>query len=152
VCENVSRLLHHLGLKVLWHAVFMNLLTGFDQLERALERDGSKSFPPRNATAYAASWATSGAADRCLLHAQAIQKALSQMRLSSEPALHIPHCTFLAGIAAVTYAFSGHQSRPRSPSEFPEFNLAGTFTSDHLASNATILFQNRAGEQMPPYH
>jgi hypothetical protein len=31
-----------------------------------------------------------------MLHAQAIQ---SQMRLSSEPALHIPHCTFLAGIA-----------------------------------------------------
>jgi len=60
---------------------------------------------------------------------------------------------FQAGIAAYSAMHFRRVSMPLSPlpravSDFPEFNLHGSFSEEHLASKAAILFQNRIGEQL----
>lgn len=147
-----------LCLMTLWHATFMNLLTNFDKLERALGREGSSIQSLGKNVSYAATWAASVSADRCILHAQVIQQTLSEMRLDANPAIHVPHCAFIAGIACYSVMRFRHPSMrigfasprppitPRSPSEFPEFNLHNRFTREHLASPAPILFENPMGE------
>lgn len=155
-----DQIVDDLDLLVLWYTTFMNLLTNFDKLERALGREGPNTPSVKDDIAYAIAWAASTSADRCILHAQAIQQILIEMRLSTEPAIHTAHCGFLAGIASYS---AMHFRRPRmrvclgstyppstshSPSEFPEFNVRGRFTREHLDSVAPILFQNAIGEQL----
>jgi hypothetical protein len=147
-----------LSLAPLWHATYMNLLTNFDKLERALGREGSGAHSTGKNISYATTWAASTSADRCILHAQVIQQTLSDMRLNADPAIHIPHCAFIAGIACysamrfrrpamrIGFATPCPPVIPRSPSEFPEFNVRGRFTKDHLSSAAPVLFENTIGE------
>lgn len=130
------------SLMILWHTAFMNLLVDFDILERALGRDGTQN---ESDTAYATEWALSSSARRCILHAHALQNALGTMQLDSEPAIHVPHCLFLAGIASYCYTrFRRRSWQPTSgpngvfPSngdhdlEFPEFSLRGAQIATHL--------------------
>lgn len=144
----------HLGLIILWHTIFMALFANFNKLERALGRDGS-NVPIEDDLEYAVSWARSISADRCILHAQKVQALLIQMRLNTHPAIHIPHCAFLAGIACYSAInFQRHPfsipgpNTPRAPSEFPEFDVEGRWTNDHVKTEAPVLFQNAAGEQL----
>jgi hypothetical protein len=149
-----------LDLKILWHAGCMSLFTNFNKLERALGRNGSRTPSSKEDISYAISWATSISADRCVLHAHIIQQSLSEMRLNKDPAIHIPHCAFLAGIACYTtmrfrrdkfktlYPSCYTPSTPHSPLEFPELIIDGQFSAEHLASSAYILFKGPAGEQL----
>lgn len=137
-----------LCLLVLWHTVFMSLVTNFNNLERAIGRNGVTLEAD---LAYAASWATSKEAQRCILHAHALLYSLGAMRLDAEAAIHIPHCLFLAGIASYCYArfrrpssafqAQDHTQTPRlfvpesqspGPMEFPEFTLRGAPIPQHL--------------------
>lgn len=145
-------------LTTLWHASFMGLLADFNKLERALGRDGVHNVLLEPDMAYAVNWSKSVAADRCVLHAHAIQDKLSQMRLSTEPAMHVPHCAFLAGITSYScmrfrrpamlarYSPQDQPSSLRSPSDFPEFNIHGELERSQLFGNAPVLFENERGE------
>ena len=123
-------------LMILWHTVFMNLLANFDILERAIGRDGSHISSFEADQQYATTWAASLEARRCILHAHAIQNILGTMRLDAEPAIHIPHCLFLAGIASYCYAqfWRSEPSHCQEPStlDFPEFSLRGASIPQHL--------------------
>ena len=88
---------------VLWHTIFMELVTNFDILERAVGRDGSDSPTAQHDLDYAYQWANSKDAQRCIFHAHSLLHLVGQMRLDTEPAIHIPHCLFLAGIATYSY-------------------------------------------------
>lgn len=140
-----------LCLLVLWHTVFMSLLTNFNILERAIGRNGVDNSTLDADLAYATSWATSREAQRCVLHARALLQSLGAMRLDAEAAIHIPHCLFLAGIASYCYTrfrrpspatqAPGHTqtshlvspySRVQSSMEFPEFAVRGAPIPQHL--------------------
>ena len=135
----------------LWHTAFMNLLVNFDILERAIGRDSGADDSLDAAHSYAVKWANSTESVWCILHAQALLNSIGAMRLDAEPAIHIPHCLFLAGIASYSFtrfrqpsglghAQSGSQSDPRSNSfaqpdpatKYHEFTLRGPSTLEHL--------------------
>jgi len=140
-----------LCLLVLWHTVFMGLLTNFNVLERAIGRNGAENLMLDADLAYATSWATSRDAQRCILHAHALLYSLGAMRLDAEAAIHIPHCLFQAGIASYCYArfrqpspasqAQGHtptsrlissDSGPQPVMAFPEFTVRGAPIPQHL--------------------
>lgn len=149
-----------LCLMVLWHTVFMSLVTDFNALERAVGRNGSENWTMNADLAYATSWATSREAQRCILHAHALLYSLGALRLDAEAAIHIPHCLFLAGIASYCYTrfrrpvssqAHGHNqtSHLASPDsqlqptiEFPEFTVRGAPIPQHLfgspAANTSV--------------
>lgn len=150
-------------LMILWHTVFMNLLANFDTLERAIGRDGPGTASASEDIRYAIQWAKSTEARRCILHAHALQNALGTMRLDTEPAIHIPHCLFLAGIAS--YCFTrfrrwpstdlmppqdtAAESQVESALSFPEFSLRGAHISKHLfgiiSDSSSFAAANHAG-------
>ena len=134
---------------VLWHTVFMSLLVNFNILERVIGRDGSDINTTDPDYLYVMEWAVSCEAQRCIMHAHALQSALGTMRLDTEPAIHIPHCLFLAGIASYCYTrfcrssaqdrsssqASGSASTSSQSTSFPEFNIRGSTTGGyHFAS------------------
>ena len=134
---------------ILWHTVFMNLLVNFNILERVIGRDGLDTTSTDPDYVYVMQWAVSTEAQRCIMHAHALQSALGTMRLDTEPAIHIPHCLFLAGIASYCYTrFCRSSVQDRSSSQaigsaslsgqtssFPEFNLRGVAVPGyHFAS------------------
>lgn len=116
-------------LMILWHTIFMNLLADFNTLERAIGRDGLDNTSTDPDHVYALQWAASPEARRCILHAYALESTLGTMRLDTEPAIHIPHCLFLAGIASYCYSrfrrMSSQDASPEQEFSFPEFHLPG---------------------------
>lgn len=134
---------------VLWHTVFMELVTNFDILERAVGRDGPDSPTAQHDLDYAHQWANSKDAERCILHVHALLHSVGLMRLDTEPAIHIPHCLFLAGIAAYSYTrfhrsshavFQDTDGQPnRTPRlgahDFPEFIKCGIPMPKHLCES-----------------
>ncbi|OBT81138.1 hypothetical protein VE02_10257 [Pseudogymnoascus sp. 03VT05] len=146
-----------LCLMILWHSVFMCLLTSFDLLERAIGRNGADSANLDADMAYATKWAISREAQRCILHAHALLNSLGAMRLDAEAAIHVPHCLFLAGIVSYCYTrfrrpnpalqslAHTHLSHreTRSPAlqpviEFPEFEVRGVPIPQHLFGSPAI--------------
>jgi hypothetical protein len=136
-----------LHIRVLWHTVFMELVTDFDILERAVGKDGPDSPTAEHDLAYARQWANSKEAQRCILHAHSLLYSLGAMRLDAEPAIHIPHCLFLAGIASYSYTKFRCSEHPpfqsnslethRMPNtgaalDFPEFSQCGIPIPKHL--------------------
>jgi hypothetical protein len=142
-----------LCLMILWHTAFMNLLANFNILERAIGREGSQTSSAESDHLYVATWASSTEAKRCILHVHAIQNILGMMRLDAEPAIHIPHCLFLAGVASFCYAQFGRSPDP-APNvnlDFPEFMLRGVSVPQHLFKSSlaasdpgTVNVSNRA--------
>lgn len=143
-----------LCLMILWHTVFMNLLTNFNTLERAIGRDGSQTSSAESDQLYATKWASAIEAKRCILHVHAIQNILGTMRLDAEPAIHIPHCLFLAGIASFCYAQFGHTPAP-APNvnlEFSEFTLRGASIPQHLFNSSQSSADQRGSAQSNGTH
>ncbi|KAH8585707.1 hypothetical protein B0O99DRAFT_120472 [Bisporella sp. PMI_857] len=135
----------------LWHTVFMSLFANFDLLERAIGRDVAEDAALESAHTAAVEWANSKESERCILHAQALLRAIGAMRFDSEPAIHIPHCLFLAGIAS--YCFKrfrrlspvipvqdsarngdndGSAVQPDHRTDFSEITSQGTTVMQHL--------------------
>jgi hypothetical protein len=138
---------NHGMIMVLWHAVFMELVTNFDILERAIGRDGPDTPTAHTDLAYAHQWANSVEGQRCMVHVDALLYTLGAMRLDAEPAIHIPHCLFMAGIATYSYKTfrqpqhetneesvlqRGNISRPKAIPDFPEFTRRGVPIPDYL--------------------
>jgi hypothetical protein len=123
-------------LMVLWHTIFINLLVDVNCLERAVGREGAENASAESDYAYTRKWATSVDAQRCVFHAYALQKIISSMPLDVEPAIHVPHCMFVAGVIA--YACNAFR-RPAwkqkfipnaaipvlATTDYPEFILRG---------------------------
>jgi hypothetical protein len=121
-------------LMILWHEIFMSLLVDFDELERAIGRDGSSDAA--HAMLYAGPWATSIEAKRCVIHASLIHRQIGSMRVDSEPAIHVPRCMFLAAIAWYCYIQFGKEGSPPVPTEeifdFPEVKILSINPFQHL--------------------
>ena len=125
---------------ILWHTVFMNLLVNFNTLERAIGREGLDTSSTDPDHLYALQWAASPEARRCIMHAYALESALGTMRLDTEPAIHIPHCLFLAGIASYCYTrfrrLSPQIASSQQELNFPEFNIRGVSVPHHHFGNS----------------
>lgn len=121
-------------LTILWHHAFLNLLTDFDVLERAVGRDGlPKDGLPglvESDIDYAKKWAASLSAPRTILHVVAIQRALGSVRLGDESPIHVPHCLFIAGISCYCFTLFRQDTSNRTfPNAIPD-NTATISLSD----------------------
>ncbi|CZR63283.1 uncharacterized protein PAC_13180 [Phialocephala subalpina] len=121
-------------LMILWHESFMSLLVDFDKLERAIGRDG-----PSGATQvsfYTEQWASSIHAKRVAIHASLIHQRFGNMRVASEPAIHVPRSMFLAAIAWYCYIKFGVEDSPAVATEevldCPELKILNINPSQHL--------------------
>ena len=86
---------------VLCHEIFMQLLVNFDELERAVGRDGSDAAV--DSLQYVRLWSSSIEARRCVIHASLIYRQIGSLRIDAEPALHVPRSIFLAALAWYCY-------------------------------------------------
>lgn len=83
----------------------MNLLVDFDQLERAIGRNGPDAA--RDAIGYVIKWVSSPNSKRCILHAFLLQKRLQSSNFDEIPAIHVPRTLFSAAIAWHCYVQYG---------------------------------------------
>lgn len=90
-----------LCLIILYHEIFMSILVDFNELERAIGRDGSSEGT--QAVGYASTWSSTVEAKRCVIHASLIHRQIGSMRVDWEPAFHVPRSMFLAAIAWYCY-------------------------------------------------
>ncbi|PYI02791.1 hypothetical protein BO78DRAFT_400312 [Aspergillus sclerotiicarbonarius CBS 121057] len=116
------------SLPVLWHSIYMSLYTDIDLLERAVGRNGHADAIKSHDSVYA--WACSLDASKCLVHALLIQRYLERMRISSEPAIHVPGALFSAALAWLCFTRIGlRQSIDLKAFDAPEIQLLGSETA-----------------------
>ncbi|RAH55931.1 hypothetical protein BO85DRAFT_489922 [Aspergillus piperis CBS 112811] len=109
---------------ILWHAVSMRLYARFDELECALGREGLRAA--QEASGYAAAWAGSLDAKRCLLHAVLLQRQFQAMNIGVEPAIHVPMALYYCGIAWASFTrFGTGDGVSNLGVNFPEFRILG---------------------------
>lgn len=124
-------------LTILWHSTFISLYADLDILERAIGRDGNDAamdtFYP------VCEWALSLNADRCLVHALLIQRHLEAMRVSSEPAIHVPRAIFIASLTWLCFTrFTSNRDVNTEALKSPEIKLLG--------ADATECFHEAQGQ------
>ncbi|KAL3447487.1 hypothetical protein BJX65DRAFT_307897 [Aspergillus insuetus] len=118
------------SLPVLWHSVFIGIYADIDLLEQAIGRDGQGAASSR--ASLIRSWATSLDASRCLVHALLIQQNLERMRVSSEPAIHVPRALFSAALAWFCFTrVGGRHAIDTNAFDAPEIQLVGSLTGPH---------------------
>lgn len=120
------------SLPVLWHSVYMAIYADMDLLERASGRDGK----PAATTAHllVRPWANTLDASKCLAHALLVQRYLERMRVSSEPAIHVPRALFHAALSWLCFTrIGGQQSINLKAFDAPEIQLLGSDTALHEA-------------------
>lgn len=114
------------SLMILWHSIFMNMNTRFDELERACARTNvNESEKSRK---YASSWARSINAKRCLLHAILLQQSFQSSPVGLEPALHVPMALYYCGISWTSFTRFGcpvvnSGAEHEDSLDFPELGL-----------------------------
>ena len=127
----------HLCLMTLWHWTYMSLLVDFDQLERAIGRDGPDAA--REGLGYVSKWVTTLSASRCVLHALLLQKQFQSFRFEDTPAVHVPKALFSAAIAWSCYIQYGPKNQHPGSSiagldkSLPEFSVLGRNAYEHLS-------------------
>lgn len=122
----------HFNLPVLWHLIFISIYADIDLLERVSGRDGESSAS--SSTPLIQSWVTSLDASRCLVHALLIQWHLERMRVSSEPAIHIPRALFTAALAWFCFTrVGGRHTIDTNAFDAPEIRLVENVTRSHDA-------------------
>lgn len=120
------------SLPVLWHSVYMVIYADMELLERASGRDGQ----PAATTAHSLvrHWANSLDASKCLVHALLVQRYLERMRVSSEPAIHVPRTLFHAALSWLCFTrIGGQQAINLKAFDAPEIQLLGSDTALHEA-------------------
>lgn len=116
------------SLPVLWHTTYMCLYVDMDQLEQAIGRCGSSDA--NRALDKVQKWACSLDASKCLVHALLIQRYMEQMRVSAEPAIHLPRALFSAALAWICFNRIGHQQGINLKAlDAPEIQLLGSDTA-----------------------
>jgi len=125
-----------LCLTLLWHWIYMCLLVDFDQLERAVGRDGPEAASA--AIEYVSKWISTPDATRCVLHAFLLQRKLQSLAFDTVPAIHVPRTLFSAALAWYCYLQYGPADDAIPPlfADFralsPEFHILGPTTYKHL--------------------
>jgi hypothetical protein len=110
------------GLRILWHSVFMAIYANIDMLEQAIGRDGTNASTASRSKVR--SWSQSLAANRCLVHGLLIQWHLEQMRISSEPAIHVPRALFYTSLCSFSFTrVGGHDKICFDTFDAPEIQL-----------------------------
>ncbi|OJJ66954.1 hypothetical protein ASPBRDRAFT_59377 [Aspergillus brasiliensis CBS 101740] len=116
------------SLPVLWHSIYMSLYSDMDLLERAVGRNGHAAANGSQHRVQA--WAGSLDASKCLVHALLIQRYLERMRISSEPAIHVPRALFSAALAWLCFTRLGQQQSINLKAfDAPEIQLLGSETA-----------------------
>ena len=116
-----------LSIIMVWHWVYMCLLVDFDQLERAIGRDGPESA--ESAMDYISDWVASPNSTRCALHAFLAQRQLQSLPFDSVPAIHVPRILFSAAVAWYCYLQYGSADNDAMTLfdnvslHFPEFGI-----------------------------
>ncbi|PLB45062.1 hypothetical protein P170DRAFT_366085 [Aspergillus steynii IBT 23096] len=114
------------SLLVLWHSVFIGIYADIDLLEQASGRDGEDAAS--SSAPLIKSWASTIDASSCLVHALLIQRHLERMRVSSEPAIHIPRALFSAALAWFCFTrIGGRHIIERDAFHAAEIQLIGGF-------------------------
>lgn len=93
------------GLPILWHSIYMSMYADMNLLEQAIGRDGEAQALA--VVTMVRNWASSLEASKCLAHALLIQHSFEQMRVSSEPAIHVPRALFWAALAWLCFTRFG---------------------------------------------
>ena len=135
---------------ILWHSVFVSLYVDYSLLERAIGKEGPEAT--KASLDLVSRWATSAAAERCILHILLMERRLEHIRIGAEPAVHVPRALFLGAITVYCFSHfaSGVERRqPRSQrhSDFPEIKMLGTSPSLHLPDTNNF----RLGK-LSPFH
>ncbi|KAE8405528.1 hypothetical protein BDV37DRAFT_293022, partial [Aspergillus pseudonomiae] len=116
------------SLPVLWHSVFISIYADIDLLEQAIGRDGDSAT--NSSCSLIRSWATSLDASRCLVHTLLIQRYLERMRVSSEPAIHVPRALFSAALVWLCFTHvGGRRAIDADAFNTPEIRLVESFTA-----------------------
>ncbi|GKZ54595.1 hypothetical protein AnigIFM49718_010409 [Aspergillus niger] len=116
------------SLPVLWHSIYMSLYSDMDLLERAVGRNGHAAATGSQDPVQ--TWAGSLDASKCLVHALLIQRYLERMRISSEPAIHVPGALFSAALAWLCFTRIGQQQSINLKAfDAPEIQLLGSETA-----------------------
>lgn len=112
------------NLPILWHSIFISVYADVDLLEQASGRDGVNTSISSAPVIQA--WVSSLDASRCLVHALLIQRHLERMRVSSEPAIHVPRALFTAALAWFCFTrVGGGRTIDGDAFEAPEIQLVG---------------------------
>lgn len=131
-----------LSLMVLWHWVYMSLLVDFDQIERAIGRDGAEGAT--SATAYVSQWISTPNSTRCVLHAFLSLRQLRSLPYDHVAAIHVPRVLFSAAIAWYCYLRNnpaGNVARElfqELNTHFPEFGILGPTAGKQLSEIANM--------------
>ena len=107
------------SLMVLCHEIFMQLLVNFDELERAIGRDGPDEAA--DSQQYARLWSSTIEAKRCVIHASLIYRQIGSFRIDAEPALHLPRSIFWAALA--WYCYIQFAQRECELSQHPQISM-----------------------------
>jgi len=135
-----------LSLTMLWHWVYMCLLVDFDQLERAIGRDGPEAAEV--AIGYVLEWVSSPNSTRCALHAFLAQQQLQGLPFGSVPAIHVPRILFSAAVSWYCYLQYGPAENvvmnviENLGVHFPEFGILSQ-PADKQLSEITLLSWKR---------
>jgi len=136
-----------LCLLVLWHAIWMSLLTDFRSLELAIGDEGSAAAASAVASLMHR-WPLVTDARRCLLHAFLLQKRLESVPMGRAKAIHVPRCLFSAAVAWAGFLACNNQDghdtdnamrgplwpSAESPTSWPEMQLMTSDVADCLES------------------
>ncbi|KAL2821311.1 fungal-specific transcription factor domain-containing protein [Aspergillus cavernicola] len=121
-------------LPVLWHSVYMTIYADMDLLEQASGRDGQ--CVATASSSRVRSWSNSLDASRCLVHAILVQHYLERMRVSSEPAIHVPRSLLYAALSWFCFTrIAGRQVIDVKAFDAPEIQLLG---SSHMTPLAAL--------------
>lgn len=136
----------NLCLMMLWHWTYMCLLVDFDQLERAIGRDGPEAV--RDALDYVSKWVSSSNSTRCVIHALLSLRLLQSFRFDKVLAIHVPRVMFSAAVAWYCYLQYGLPDSVVTPLlnevdiHFPEFAVLGPTAHKHLADIARFSWKH----------
>ncbi|OJJ30185.1 hypothetical protein ASPWEDRAFT_95508, partial [Aspergillus wentii DTO 134E9] len=117
-----------LSLPILWHAIYLSLYADINLLEQAIGRDGHDQST--NSAHAACTWASSPTAKNSLIHALLIQRHIETMRVSTEPAIHVPRALFHAGLVWLSFwrFTTDRQMRIAGYDSIPEIRMLGAET------------------------
>jgi hypothetical protein len=94
---------------ILWHSIFVTLLSNVNELEIAFGSKGATAAA--NQAESVAHWAVTPEAKRAALHAIRIRQLLSGLSLSTVPPIHLPRIAFQTAIVCWSYI----RFKPMSP-------------------------------------
>ena len=90
-------------LMILWHSAFILLYTDVEHLEKATRRRDADATGMMAKTHDLYPWANSSDGHRCAIHAVRILHHAERLRVTAEPAIHVVHNIFIAGLVLHQY-------------------------------------------------